>query len=156
MRRGIELEPGLRTARFNLGRIREARGDAAGAEALYREEIATYADNGRAWFNLAQLRRALADREGYLATLRAAVEKAPDFGASYWDLAREELAAGRLDVAKDLAQRGLKAQPVSDVAPLGHYVLADVYNREGQPQAAREEVAKARRLEAGSHRPAGS
>jgi len=156
VRRGIELEPGLRTARFNLGRIREARGDAPGAEALYREEIATYPDNGRAWFNLAQLRRAGGDRDGYLATLRAAVEKAPDFGASYWYLAREELAVGRLDAAKDLAQRGLKAQPVSDVAPLGHYVLADVYNRQGQAQAAREEVAKARRLEAGSHRLAGS
>jgi tetratricopeptide (TPR) repeat protein len=107
----IALEPGVRTARYNLGRIREARGDAAGAEALYREELATYADNGRAWFNLAQLRRAQGDRDGYLATLRTAIEKAPDFGASYWYLAREELLAGRLDAAKDLAQRGLAAQP---------------------------------------------
>jgi arylsulfatase A-like enzyme/Flp pilus assembly protein TadD len=152
VRRGIALEPGVRTARYNLGRIREARGDAAGAEALYREELATYADNGRAWFNLAQLRRAQGDRDGYLATLRTAIEKAPDFGASYWYLAREELLAGRLDAAKDLAQRGLAAQPVSDVAALGHYVLADVYNREGRAQDARAEVQKAERLEAGARR----
>jgi arylsulfatase A-like enzyme/Flp pilus assembly protein TadD len=152
VRRGIALEPNVRTARYNLGRIREARGDAAGAETLYREELATYADDGRAWFNLAQLRRAQGDRDGYLATLRTAIEKAPDFGASYWYLAREELLAGRLEAAKDLAQRGLAAQPVSDVAALGHYVLADVYNREGRAQDARAEVQKAERLEAGARR----
>jgi arylsulfatase A-like enzyme/Flp pilus assembly protein TadD len=147
VRQGLELEPGLRTGRFNLARIREARGDMRAAETLYQEEIATYNDNGRAWFNLAQLRRTRGDREAYLATLRQAIEKAPDFGAPYWYLAREELGAGRLDSARDLAERGLKAQPVSDVAPLGHYVLADVYNRQGRPQDAAAEVAKARRME---------
>jgi choline-sulfatase len=152
VRKGLELEKGLRTARFNLGRIREARGDASGAEALYREELATYDDNGRAWFNLAQLRRGRGDREGYLQTLRTAIEKAPDFGASYWYLAREELGAGRLDTARDLAQRGLQAQPVSDVAPLGHYVLADVYNRQGQKAEAAGQLAQARRLEAAIQR----
>ncbi len=147
-RKGLALEPRLRTAHYNLGRIREARGDAVQAEALYREELATYPDQGRARFNLAQLRRARGDREGYLAELREGVEKAPDFGACYWYLAREELDAGRLDVAADLARRGLAAQPVSEVAPLGHYVLADVYNRQGQGAKAQEEVGKAQRLEA--------
>jgi arylsulfatase A-like enzyme/Flp pilus assembly protein TadD len=148
VRKGLELEPGLRTGRFNLARIREARGDVPAAETLYEQEVATYNDNGRAWFNLAQLRRGRGDREGYLGTLRHAIEKAPDFGAPYWYLAREELGAGRLDAARDLAQRGLEAQPVSDVAPLGHYVLADVYNRQGRPQDAAAEVTKARRMEA--------
>ena len=151
VRRALALEGTLRTARYNLGRIREARGDLASAEALYAEEIATYPDNGRAWFNLAQLRRARG-RGPYLDTLRASIEKAPDFGAAYWYLAREELGDGRVDAAKDLALRGLAAQPVSDVAPLGHYVLADVYNREGKAAEAREEVAKARRLEAALRR----
>jgi len=148
VRKGLALEPRLRTARYNLGRIREARGDRAQAETLYREELATYPDQGRARFNLAQLRRARGDREGYLSELREGVEKAPDFGACYWYLAREELDAGRLDVAADLARRGLEAQPVSEVAPLGHYVLADVYNRQGQGAKAQEEVGKAQRLEA--------
>ncbi len=148
VRQGIEREPGLRTALFNLGRIREARGDTPSAEALYTEEIATYPDNGRAWFNLAQIRRARGERDRYLETLRASIDKAPDFGPAYWYLAREELGAGRLEQAKALALRGIAAQPVSAVAPLGHYVLADVYNRQGRADAAREEVAKAQRLEA--------
>ena len=148
VRKALELEPTVRTAHYNLGRIREARGDAAGAETLYREELALYPDNGRARFNLAQLLRARGDRPGYLAELRRGVEQAPDFGASYWYLAREELAAGRLAEAADLAKRGLQAQPVSEVAPLGHYVLADVYTRQGRAADADAEVAKARRLEA--------
>jgi tetratricopeptide (TPR) repeat protein len=76
------------------------------------------------------------------------VEQAPEFGPCYWYLAREELNRGRLDEAADLARRGLQAQPVSDVAPLGHYVLADVYNRRGEPAKAQEELSKARKLEA--------
>jgi arylsulfatase A-like enzyme/Flp pilus assembly protein TadD len=148
VRKGLELEPRLRTGLYNLARIREARGDVAGAEGLYREELQTYADNGRARFNLAQLHRATGDRARYLAGLQDCVLKAPEFGACYLYLAREELGAGRLDQAADLAKRGLEVQPGSDVAPLGHYVLADVYNRRGQGAQAQEEVAKAQRLEA--------
>ena len=148
VRKGLELEPRLRTGLYNLARIREARGDVAGAERLYREELQTYADSGRARFNLAQLHRATGDRARYLAELQDCVLKAPEFGACYLYLAREELGAGRLDQAADLAKRGLEVQPGSDVAPLGHYVLADVYNRRGQGAQAQEEVAKAQRLEA--------
>ena len=74
--------------------------------------------------------------------------KAPEFGACYFYLAREELGAGRLDAAADLAKRGLQAQERSDAAPLGHFVLADVYNRRGQPKQAEEEAGKGRKLEA--------
>ena len=148
VRQGLELEPKLRTGRYNLARIREARGDVSGAEALYREELATYADSGRARFNLAQIQRARGDRASYLRELGDCVAKAPEFGACYFYLAREELGAGRLDAAADLATRGLAAQPRSDAAPLGHFVLADVYNRRGQPKQAEEEAAKGRKLDA--------
>ena len=100
-----------------------------------------------AHFNLAQLLRERGDREGYLAQLRLGVEQAPDFGACYFFLAREELGAGRLEKAADLASRGLKVDNVSDVAPLGYYVLADVYNRQGRSAKSAEAVEKARRLE---------
>lgn len=152
IRKALALEPRLRTAHYNLGRIREAQGDVAAAEALYREELAIYPDHGRARFNLAQILRARGDRTGYLAELRQGVEQAPDFGPCFWFLAREELGAGRLAEAADLARRGLEAQPVSEVAPLGHYVLADVYSRQGRPADAQAEVERARRLEAALRR----
>jgi arylsulfatase A-like enzyme/Tfp pilus assembly protein PilF len=148
VRKGLELEPELRTGRYNLARILEARGQLAAAEGLYRDELSTYPDHGKARFNLAQLLRQRGDTAGYLAELRASVEKAPDFGPSFFFLAREVLNAGRLHEAQDLAERGLKAEPLSPVAPLGHYVLADVYNRKGETAKAQEEVGKARRLEA--------
>ena len=154
VRRGLELEEDLRASRFNLGRVLEARGDTKGAERLYREELLRFADDGRARFNLAQLLRERGDRAGYLEELRAATEKAPDFSPAYFFLAREELQAGRLEAAAALARRGLEKDDRSAVAPLGHYVLADVYTRQGRPAEAGAEVAKARRLERARRRPA--
>ena len=152
IRRGLELEPEVRTGRFNLARILEAKGEAPAAEALYREEVATYPDNGKARFNLAQLYRRRGDRAGYIAQLEAAVNDAPDFGPPYFFLAREHLAVGRLDSAVEIATRGLEKAGGSDVAPLGHYVLADVYNRQGRAADARREVRRAQELEAAIRR----
>jgi tetratricopeptide (TPR) repeat protein len=121
----------------------------ADAERLYREELEQFADNGRARFNLAQLARQRGDQAAFLAELRASTVKAPEFGPAFFFLAREELRAGRLDAAADLARKGLDVDRRSRVAPLGHYVLADVYNRQGKPKEAAEEVAKARRIESG-------
>lgn len=148
VRRGLELEPEVRTGRFNLGRIAETQGNLERAEALYREELGTYPDHGKARFNLAQLLRQRGDRDGFLRELRASVEKATEFGPSYFFLAREELASGRLDEAAELARRGLEADAGSEIAPLGHYVLADVFSRKGQPAEARLQLQKAQRLEA--------
>ena len=152
VRKGLELEPDVRGGRYNLARVLEARGEAAEAERLYREELGTYADHGRARFNLAQLLRERGDQQGYLAELKNGVEKAPDFGGCFFFLAREELRAGRLDAAADLSERGLRAENLSELAPLGHYVLADVYNRRGEPAKAQAEVAAARRLESHARR----
>jgi arylsulfatase A-like enzyme/Tfp pilus assembly protein PilF len=152
VRKGLELEDDLRSSRFNLGRILEARGDVAGAEALYREELSRFADNGRARFNLAQLVRQRGDQAGFLAELRESTVKAPQFGPAFFFLAREELQAGRLDAAAELARKGLEVDESSAVAPLGHYVLADIYNRQGKAAEAADEVAKARRIEAAGRR----
>jgi len=156
VRRGLDLEEDLRSSRFNLARVLEARGEIAEAEKLYREELALFADNGRARFNLAQLARQRGDRAAFLAELHESTEKAPEFGPAFFFLAREELGAGRLDVAAELARKGLEVDEGSRLAPLGHYVLADVYNRQGKPAEARAEVAKARRIEAGRRRPPAS
>jgi tetratricopeptide (TPR) repeat protein len=147
VRRGLELEHDVRTGRFNLARILEARGHDADAERLYRAELELYADHGRARFNLAQLLRARGDRAGYLAQLREGVAKAPEFGPCFFFLAREELDAGRLEDAMQLARRGLAVDTHSEVAPLGHYVLADVYSRRGDRARAELEAQAGRRLE---------
>ena len=73
---------------------------------------------------------------------------ADKFDLSHFFLAREEVDAGRLDQAAELSQRGLRVDPASELAPLGHYVLADVFNRKGDATQSRLELEKARRLEA--------
>ena len=147
IRKGLELEPEVKGGRYNLARVLEARGRFDEAESLYRDELKTYADHGKARFNLAQLERQRGNRPGYLAELRASTEKAPDFGPAFFFLAREELSAGRLEAARDLAERGLKVDSRSEVAPLGHYVLADILSRQNKPKEAQEEAAKGRALE---------
>ena len=48
---------------------------------------------------------------------------------------------------KHEAKKGLAQNPDPQMAPLGHYVLADVYSRLGREQDARREAALAKRLE---------
>lgn len=148
VRRALAIDPDVRTGRFNLARIHEARGDTRSAEALYREELEVYPDHGRARFNLAQLLRQRGDRAGYLAELQRGTETAPEFGACFFFLAREQLNAGGLAEAAETARRGLAIDTQSEFAPLGHYVLADVYSRNGEPVRARAEAAAGEKLEA--------
>ncbi len=153
IRKGLELEPEAKGGRYNLARVLEARGRFDEAESLYRAELATFADHGKARFNLAQLERQRGNVAGFIAELRASTEKAPDFGPAFFFLAREELNAGRLEVARDLAERGLKVDNISEVAPLGHYVLADILSRQGKPREAADEAAKGKALETRKIRP---
>ncbi len=108
--RGIELEPRVRFGAFNMGRILEAKGEPARAVEAYRRELRIYPDHGKARFNLAQLLHESGDRTAFLTQLRLATEVSPEFGPPFFFLAREELNAGRLDVAADLARRGLSVR----------------------------------------------
>jgi arylsulfatase A-like enzyme/Tfp pilus assembly protein PilF len=143
VRKGLELEAKVPTGHYNLAQIEERRGNLAAAEDLYRKELEIYPDSGKARFNLAQLLRQKGDTEGYLRELREGTDKAPDFGPCYFFLAREELAAGDLEGARGTAEKGLAADPRSPEAPLGHYVLADVYARKGDSERSQREVAAA-------------
>ncbi|MEO5761086.1 MAG: sulfatase-like hydrolase/transferase [Vicinamibacteria bacterium] len=148
IRKGLELEPEVKGGRYNLARVLEARGRFDEAASLYRAELTTFADHGKARFNLAQLERQRGNMRGFMDELRTSTAKAPDFGPSFFFLAREEMNAGRLEVARDLAERGLKVDNISEVAPLGHYVLADIYSRENKPKEAAAEAAKGKALQA--------
>ena len=67
------------------------------------------------------------------AAFRKAIELNPRFAEGYFYLAKLYLDQGRnFDEAVDLARQGLQIGAQSEFAPLGHYVLADLYNRRGQ------------------------
>jgi len=91
----------------------------------------------------------LGDREGQIGALKQSLESNPKFAEGHFFLAKAYLDSGsQFDEAIRLAQKGLELAPKSEYAPLGHYVLADLYNRQGRAQEASREVSLGRQLEA--------
>ncbi|HEX2341943.1 MAG TPA: tetratricopeptide repeat protein, partial [Vicinamibacterales bacterium] len=102
----------------------------------------------RAAFNLARLYEHLGDTAQYEALLQTSIELNPRFPEGHFYLAKLLLDRNRdLERAAALALRGLQFGGASPMAPLGHYVLADIYNRQGRHADAAREVARGRRLE---------
>lgn len=145
----LEKKPNLDTARFNLGLVYEEKGQVEKAIASYEAELTSNAKAYRAAFNLAKLLQKTGRREEAVTYFRKAAELQPDFGTGQLYLAKALLDAGDLKGAEQWARQGLANKPERDLAPLGHYVLADVYNRQGRPAEAQREVAAAERLQRG-------
>jgi arylsulfatase A-like enzyme/Tfp pilus assembly protein PilF len=154
IREAIRQRADVRLAHFNLAVIAESRGDVATAQQQYMKEIELHDRSFKAWFNLGRLYERLGDRDRQIKALEGAVEANPSFAEGYFYLAKAHLDARRdLHGAIDIARKGLALAPDSPYAPLGHYVIADVYSRLGQPERAQREAAIGRRLEQRDRRP---
>ncbi len=143
----------MRLAHFNLALIAEQRGDVRLAEREYFEDLKLHPDNFKAAFNLSRLYEGVGDREGQIGALKQSIQSNPYFAEGHIFLAKVYLDGGsNLDEAIALAQKGLALAPQSEYAPLGHYVLADIYNRQGRSREAAQEVARGQSLEARAKR----
>lgn len=151
--RALAIDPKARYARYNLALLAEAQGDVRAAAEAYRAELADYPTEIRARFNLARLLGKMGDAQGEIAELRRVTEESPDFATGRFFLAQALLAAGDLAGARTEAQKGLALDDESSLAPLGHYVLADIYAREGRPREAEAEVRRGKAIEARPHPP---
>ncbi len=123
-------DPHISGAHYLLAQIAERQHDLSRAEQEYRQEMSVSSWDYRAPFNLAQLLGARGDRAGQVALLESIPRIAPQFAEVHFYLAKALLDLGdrsRLPEAIDAAQRGLRMAPNSPMAPLGHYVLADIY-----------------------------
>ena len=153
IREAIAVKEDVRLARYNLALIAEGRGDLLNAEREYLEELKRHPDSYMAAFNLSLLYERSGQRDLRLDALKMSVDGNPAFAEGHIFLAKTYLERGsNLDEAAKLAQKGLSLSPSPSVAPLGHYVLADIYNRQGRPADAASEVAKGRALEARARR----
>jgi choline-sulfatase len=148
IRAALAQKPDVRLAHFNLALIAERRGDLQTAAAEYQKEIDLQASAFKAAFNLAKLREQAGDVAGQEAAYRKSIELNPRFAEGYFYLAKLYLDQGRrFDEAIALAKRGLEVGPQSEYAPLGHYVLADIYSRLGRVADSRREAARGRAKE---------
>ena len=147
LKKALAIDPKARWARYNLALIAESKGDAQGAIGNYRAEIAEYADAYKAQFNLGRLLGKSGDLRGAIEALQSCVTHQPDWPIGRFYLAQALLLSGDVPGAKDQALRGLSIDDKSPYAALGHYVLADVYNRGGDATLARAELQKGRALE---------
>ena len=126
------------------------------AEAEYRRELEIHAAAYKAAFNLGRLYERLGDRPAQIAALKQAVE------------INARRPRGELVPREGVPRRGHQLRRggrasragrsrwrrARRLAPLAHYVIADLYNRLGRSQDAAREVAAGRALEAGRPRAA--
>jgi tetratricopeptide (TPR) repeat protein len=144
----IATKPTLRLAHFNLGLLAEQRGDIRTAEREYFEELKVHPESYKAAFNMSRLYERVGDREGQIGALKQSLVSNPRFAEGHIFLAKAYLESGtNLREAAELARKGLELKPEPSVAPLAHYVLADVYSREGRGADSAREAALGKALE---------
>ncbi len=149
LKEAVALRADVPRGQYNLALVYEQRGDGAGARAAYEAEVAKNPKNYGAQFNLGKAMLAAGRVPEAIARFRGSVEAKPDFAEGYLYLSKALLDAGNLPGATEAAKQGLALKPERSIAPLGHYVLADVYSRQGRENEAAREVALAQRLERG-------
>jgi choline-sulfatase len=144
----LAIKPDVRLAHFNLALVAEQNRDARMAEEFYRKELELYPESYKVAFNLGRLQGAIGDRSGQISSFERALEINPEFAEGHFVLAKAFLDSNQqLDRATDLARAGLSLGPSPAMAPMGHYLLADIFTRQGRAQDAEREVAAARALE---------
>ena len=148
IRAALVIKPDVHRAHFNLALLAEERGDGREAVRLYQRELELHPQSFKAEFNLGLLLGALGDRPGEAAALERAIEINREFAQGHFFLAKTFLDSNRrLDRAMELARRGLELNPAPDLAPMGHFLLADIYSRLGRVREAESELATARALQ---------
>jgi arylsulfatase A-like enzyme/Tfp pilus assembly protein PilF len=145
LKAALEKKPGLALARFDLGLVYEGQGQIDKAIESYEAELSTNPKAYRAAFNAAKLWQRKGRMKEAVAMFRKVAEIEPTFGTGQLFLAKALLDAGDLAGAEQWARAGLTHSPEPRLVPLGHYVLADVYEQQGRAADARRELETAKR-----------
>ncbi len=150
LRRALERNPSIYTAHFTLALIYEKKGDFDSAIEEYKKEIENNPQGFKAYFNLGMIYGKRGDYSRQIELIKKSVELNSQFSEGYFYLAKAYLDTRdekHFQEAIEAATRGLQIAPDSPYAPLGHYVLVDIFNRQGKTEQARFHLQKARELE---------
>ena len=140
----IQDSPKFPLAHYNLGLLYEEQGRLEEARAAYAAEVAALPDEYKVRFNLGKLLFKLGDRAGSLEQMREVVRIAPKLAEGQLLLARGLLYESvPLDDVQAEVERGLALAETAEFKALGYYLLADVYNRKGDPARMNDALQKA-------------
>jgi arylsulfatase A-like enzyme/tetratricopeptide (TPR) repeat protein len=140
----LQEYPKFPTAYFHLGLLYEEQGRIGEACQSYSKEIENYPDHFRARFNLGKLLLKQGNFQGYMEQMEKVMTTAPNEAEGYLFYARGKLLQNE-DPAEilNLINTGLSKARTTGLKALGYFLLADVYNRLGQPDRVQEALAKA-------------
>jgi tetratricopeptide (TPR) repeat protein len=148
LKKALEMRPRIPDAHYNLALVYEERNDLRKAEEEYKKEIELHPAAYPAHFNLAKVYAKTGNLREGIEHFEAAIKYNKDFANGYLFLAKAYLDLGEnFDEAINLAKKALELAPESEYAPLGHYVLADIYNRLGQKTRYHDELRKGQQLQ---------
>ncbi|MDX1385309.1 MAG: tetratricopeptide repeat protein, partial [Thermoanaerobaculia bacterium] len=148
--RVLELAPGFPEVHYYRALVAESMSDPAAAMQEYRAEVERFPSHYRSWFNLSLLLADFDQPADAVEAAQKAVVANPDFARAHVSLGRYLLLLedpARYEEAVAAARRGLELEPEAEVRALGHFVLADLYNRLGRPQDAQRELDLARQAQ---------
>jgi tetratricopeptide (TPR) repeat protein len=144
--RALEMNSELPTAHFNLALIHEEEGDVPAAIQAYEKELEVSPKDFRSHFNVAKLYGKAGNTPKTREHFEKAIETNDKFAIGHLYLAKFYLDSGDLEKARELALKGIELGPEPKMAPFGHFILADVYNRQGRFGDAEREYRTAQRL----------
>jgi tetratricopeptide (TPR) repeat protein len=145
--RALSISANAKWAHYNRALVFEAEGKLREALLAYRQETDFYPESTRALFNFGRALETTGDAPAALDAYRKALAADADFTVARFFLARLLLATGDLEGAAREASLALEKEPANAISPLGHFVLADVWNRRGRPQDAAREARLGKELE---------
>lgn len=140
-RKALQLNPKINEAHFNLAQLFELQKKIPDAEKEYLAELEAAPKNIKAAFNLGRIYVSEGEMGKGIVQLESVVKNAPEFSLGYLFLAQAYLEAGSdLNRTEQLARTALSMKVDSEYKPLGHYILADVYNRQGKKDLEMQEL----------------
>lgn len=146
--KSLQLNDRMPNAHFNSALVYESRDDSDAAIREYKKELELFSEAYPAHFNLSRIYRKRGDLDSERAELELCIKTEPDFGVAYLYLAKNWMDTGKdLQGAKDLAEQGIAKTKDQESLTFGYFVLADLYNRLGQPDRAMDEVRRARQIQ---------
>lgn len=140
-RKALQLNSKINNAHFNLAQLYELQKRLPDAEREYLAELEVAPKNIKAAFNLGRIYVSEGDTQNGISQLESVVKNAPDFSLGYLFLAQAYLESGSdLSKTEQLARTALSMKVDPEYKPLVHYILADVYNRQGKKDLELQEL----------------